>query len=157
MTIDWNSFTPWPALAGGALIGLATALLLLLNGRVAGISGGLIATIGVFLVPYIHMTTWFPRFWRRVHQNAQWHRFSFGALSAVIGALVASTIKLIEPVFLTLLEIDKLNLNRPVITVLLWMTLAPAAFYLTYKKKRPAWAVILGGGVISLLALLFVR
>ena len=39
MTIDWNSFTPWPALAGGALIGLATALLLLLNGRVAGISG----------------------------------------------------------------------------------------------------------------------
>ena len=39
MTIDWNSFTPWPALAGGALIGLAAALLLLLNGRVAGISG----------------------------------------------------------------------------------------------------------------------
>ena len=39
MTIDWNSFTPWPALAGGALIGLAAALLLLLNGRGAGISG----------------------------------------------------------------------------------------------------------------------
>ena len=39
MTIDWNSFTPWPALAGGALIGLAAALLLLLNGRFAGISG----------------------------------------------------------------------------------------------------------------------
>ena len=39
MTIDWNSFTPWPALAGGALIGLAAALLLLLNGRIAGISG----------------------------------------------------------------------------------------------------------------------
>ena len=39
MTIDWNSFTPYSALAGGALIGLATALLLLLNGRVAGISG----------------------------------------------------------------------------------------------------------------------
>ena len=39
MTIDWNSFMPWSALAGGALIGLATALLLLLNGRVAGISG----------------------------------------------------------------------------------------------------------------------
>ena len=39
MTIDWNSFTPLPALAGGALIGLAAVLLLLLNGRVAGISG----------------------------------------------------------------------------------------------------------------------
>ncbi|MEO7159244.1 MAG: YeeE/YedE family protein [Polaromonas sp.] len=39
MIIDWNHFTPWSALAGGALIGLAAALLLLLNGRIAGISG----------------------------------------------------------------------------------------------------------------------
>jgi hypothetical protein len=39
MTIDWMNFTPWSALAGGALIGLAAALFLLLNGRIAGISG----------------------------------------------------------------------------------------------------------------------
>ncbi len=39
MTIAWTSFTPWTALAGGLLIGLATALLLLFSGRIAGISG----------------------------------------------------------------------------------------------------------------------
>jgi len=39
MTIDWNHFTPWASLAGGALIGLATALYLLGTGRVAGIAG----------------------------------------------------------------------------------------------------------------------
>ncbi|WP_176491152.1 MULTISPECIES: YeeE/YedE family protein [Microbulbifer] len=39
MTIDWTAFTPWSALAGGAMIGLASALLLVLNGRIAGISG----------------------------------------------------------------------------------------------------------------------
>ena len=39
MTIDWINFTPLTAAAGGALIGLATALLLLFNGRIAGISG----------------------------------------------------------------------------------------------------------------------
>ena len=39
MTIAWNQFTPWSALAGGILIGLATALFLLGNGRVAGIAG----------------------------------------------------------------------------------------------------------------------
>ncbi|MDY6891025.1 MAG: YeeE/YedE family protein [Pseudomonadota bacterium] len=33
------NFTPLPALMGGALIGLAAALLLFANGRVAGISG----------------------------------------------------------------------------------------------------------------------
>jgi uncharacterized membrane protein YedE/YeeE len=39
MTIDWLHFTPWTALAGGALIGLAAALLWWLTGRIAGISG----------------------------------------------------------------------------------------------------------------------
>jgi len=39
MTIAWNLFTPWTALAGGLFIGLATALFLLGTGRVAGISG----------------------------------------------------------------------------------------------------------------------
>ncbi len=39
MTIDWGHFAPWPALAGGVLIGLAAAVLLLGLGRIAGISG----------------------------------------------------------------------------------------------------------------------
>lgn len=39
MHIDWNAFTPWTALAGGGLIGLAAAMFVLLNGRIAGISG----------------------------------------------------------------------------------------------------------------------
>ena len=39
MIIDWSNFTPWPALAGGALIGLVAALLFLGFGRIAGISG----------------------------------------------------------------------------------------------------------------------
>ncbi|EZP41785.1 YeeE/YedE family protein [Janthinobacterium lividum] len=39
MTIDWQHFTPWASLAGGMLIGLAAALLILFNGRIAGISG----------------------------------------------------------------------------------------------------------------------
>lgn len=39
MAIDWQAFTPWSALLGGAMIGLAAAVLILFNGRVAGISG----------------------------------------------------------------------------------------------------------------------
>ncbi len=46
MTIDWSHFTPWSALAGGLLIGLAAALFILLNGRVAGISGILGGLLG---------------------------------------------------------------------------------------------------------------
>jgi hypothetical protein len=39
MTIDWANFTPWASLAGGVLLGVASALFVLLNGRVLGISG----------------------------------------------------------------------------------------------------------------------
>ena len=39
MSIDWAHFTPWISLAGGLLIGLAAALFVLFNGRIAGISG----------------------------------------------------------------------------------------------------------------------
>jgi uncharacterized protein len=49
MTIDWTHFTPWASLAGGILIGIAAAMLVLLNGRIAGISGivgGLLAPRG---------------------------------------------------------------------------------------------------------------
>lgn len=39
MNIDYLHFTPWPAVAGGLLIGVAAAILILVNGRIAGISG----------------------------------------------------------------------------------------------------------------------
>jgi uncharacterized protein len=37
--IDWAHFTPAASFAGGVLIGIAAAMLVLLNGRIAGISG----------------------------------------------------------------------------------------------------------------------
>jgi uncharacterized membrane protein YedE/YeeE len=48
------NFTPVPALIGGMLIGLASILLLLLSGRVAGISG----ILGGLLPPTAGDTTW---------------------------------------------------------------------------------------------------
>lgn len=39
MNIDWSHFTPWASLAGGVLIGLASAAFILFNGRILGISG----------------------------------------------------------------------------------------------------------------------
>ncbi|MFY7980302.1 MAG: YeeE/YedE family protein [Limnohabitans sp.] len=47
MTIDWNHFTPWASLAGGILLGLASALFILVNGRILGISG----ILGGLLLP----------------------------------------------------------------------------------------------------------
>ena len=54
MTIDWTGFTPWSALIGGAVIGIAAAILALFNGRVAGISG----IVGGLLRPVFPDVTW---------------------------------------------------------------------------------------------------
>lgn len=52
--LDWASATPVSALAGGVLIGLAAALLLVLNGRIAGISG----ILGGLLQPAASDNAW---------------------------------------------------------------------------------------------------
>lgn len=54
MTIDWIHFTPWASLAGGVLLGVASALFILLNGRVLGISG----ILGGLLRPRAGDATW---------------------------------------------------------------------------------------------------
>ncbi len=53
MSIDWNAFTPWSSLAGGVLIGLAAAMFVLLNGRIAGISGVLGGLLTHLLLPRV--------------------------------------------------------------------------------------------------------
>jgi len=68
MQIDWVAFTPWSALAGGVLIGAAAAMLMLFNGRIAGISGlvgrllivqagnreALLFVLGLLLAPWLY-------------------------------------------------------------------------------------------------------
>ena len=54
MTIDWNHFTPWMSLAGGIVLGLASALFILFNGRVLGISGIFAVAALLFVVNALH-------------------------------------------------------------------------------------------------------
>lgn len=62
-----ENFTPVSALLGGALIGLSASLLLLLNGRMAGISG---IMNGLFLAPKKGDLAWLVSarsYWWRVY------------------------------------------------------------------------------------------
>lgn len=84
MTIDWNNFTPWASLAGGAILGFSALLLILLNGRIAGISG----IVGGLIKPRLHDIGWriafitgliaAPMFWQIL---ASWQLF--GALPSI--------------------------------------------------------------------------
>lgn len=54
MQIDWNAFTPWSAALGGMLIGASAGLLVLMNGRIAGVSG----ILGGLLQPRAGDSAW---------------------------------------------------------------------------------------------------
>ncbi len=54
MMIDWSHFTPWSAISGGVLLGIASALFILANGRILGISG----IVAGLLPPKLGATGW---------------------------------------------------------------------------------------------------
>jgi uncharacterized membrane protein YedE/YeeE len=54
MNIDWAHFTPWSSLSGGMILGVASALFILINGRVLGISG----ILGGLIPPKAGDTFW---------------------------------------------------------------------------------------------------
>jgi len=93
MNIDWAAFTPWSALAGGALIGLAASVFALVNGRVAGISGLLGSLLqrgaegrgekGAFLLGLLLA----PLFWG-VFAALPEIRFETGSLGLIVAGLL---------------------------------------------------------------------
>ena len=54
MNIDWAHFTPWASLTGGIILGLASAIFILVNGRILGISG----IVGGLFPPKMGDTFW---------------------------------------------------------------------------------------------------
>ncbi|MFC4260451.1 YeeE/YedE family protein [Marinobacter lacisalsi] len=87
--IAWNHFTPWSALAGGLVIGVAASLFVLLNGRIAGISG----ILGGLLTPASGDVRW---------------RIAFLA-GMIIAPLLWATVATLPPI--------EVNASYPVIVV----------------------------------------
>jgi uncharacterized membrane protein YedE/YeeE len=54
MNIDWAHFTPFTSLTGGVILGLASAIFILVNGRILGISG----IVGGLFPPKLGDTFW---------------------------------------------------------------------------------------------------
>ena len=79
ISIDWAAFTPVSATVGGVLIGIAAGAFILLNGRIAGISG----ILGGLLKPTKGDIAW---------RSA----FLLGMIGAPLGWMLFSTLPSIE-------------------------------------------------------------
>ena len=91
--MDWINFTPLQSLLGGLLIGLATALLWLLNGRIAGISGiaaGVLSSSGAELwwrlafVLGLVLSSWVWLLWAPLPEVTVTANYSLLALAGVL-------------------------------------------------------------------------
>ena len=102
MTIDWNNFTPWASLAGGILLGLASAMFILINGRILGISGiigGLLRptsgdvgwrlafVLGMLVAPLLHLLLAGPV---AVRIDASWATLVIAGLLVGVGTRFGS-------------------------------------------------------------------
>ncbi len=54
MNLDWANFTPFASLTGGIMLGVASAIFILVNGRILGISG----ILGGLMPPKVGDTIW---------------------------------------------------------------------------------------------------
>ena len=54
MNLDWANFTPWASSIGGIILGVASAIFILVNGRILGISG----IMGGLMPPKVGDTFW---------------------------------------------------------------------------------------------------
>ncbi|MBE7527378.1 YeeE/YedE family protein [uncultured Nitrosomonas sp.] len=92
--IDWQSFTPISAFGGGMVIGLATALLLLVAGRIAGISGIVGGLIGLrkgdfaWRAAFVGGLLLAPWLWRWLGELPPVHIETGHALLALAGLVV---------------------------------------------------------------------
>lgn len=107
--------------------------------KLDGFSGAILATVGIFLASFIHLSTWFPIAFRKLRQSKWVYKFTFGALSAVVGPIIVTTFKL----------------GQTIDVHWGYFILSVFAFWLSLKNKIPVWGLIpLAGGCFLMINLL---
>lgn len=97
--------------------------------KVAGFSGALIATFGIFFPGVFNMTTWFPRAFTWFSTQKWIQRFVFGATAAIAAGIIIALVQMFETIS--------------------WQVLvAPIAiFAFSLKWKLPSWVMVIGSGM----------
>lgn len=124
--IAFGQITPGPVVITATFIGYKSL----------GFTGAVVATVAIFLAPFLHIMTWFPRFVDRLSRLSWISSFLLGAIAAVIGAIVAT-------IFQLGLVLEMKAYSLPIVL---------AAALMAIWGRLPVWAVIpLGGAVMALI------
>lgn len=127
--VIFGQMTPGPITITGTLLGY----------QISGLVGAFAATIGIFIMPFIHMTTWFPHAVRWLAKQKWISPFLIGATAAVVGAIAA-----------TLIKMNLESANKP----LFWIIFLCNLVILLKWPKASIVALVLSSGLINLLVTL---
>lgn len=124
--VIFGQMTPGPVTITASFLGY----------RISGFAGALAATSGVFLMPFIHMVTWFPTAVRWLGRQLWLKPFLLGASAAVIGSILETIVRM---------NIDSYRLG------IFWFIFIGTIILLVLRPKTPLLAIILISGLINLL------
>ena len=129
--LAFGQITPGPVVITSTFIGY----------RVAGLYGACAATAGMFLPAFLLILFIVPLVWPKIAGTPYLRHFSRGAIPAVVGGILATSLKLFYPI-----------LSAHPATLVLALVVA----ILVIRFKTPPWAVIpLAGAALGCAHLLF--
>lgn len=101
----------------------------------SGFAGALAATFGIFLMPFIHMVTWFPLAIKFLSKQKWIHNFLIGATAAVVGCIFSSVAYM-----------NKDSYSKP----MFWIVFLTAFAVVYVKPKISIILIIMAGGILNL-------
>lgn len=127
--VIFGQMSPGPVTITGSFLGY----------RIAGPIGAIAATVGIFLLPFIHMVTWFPHAVKWLSAQKWIHDFLLGATAAVVGSILLTIV---------MLNIESYN------KVMFWILFLASFIILTLKPRIPVMPIVILSGLVNLLAFL---
>jgi chromate transporter len=124
--VIFGQMTPGPVTITASFLGY----------RVSGFVGALVASFGVFMMPFIHMVTWFPKAVSWLSKQTWIKSFLLGATAAVIGSIVTTVVKMNESSYQT---------------AMFWIIFLSTFIILLWKPKISLITVIFISGFVNLL------
>lgn len=128
--VIFGQMTPGPITISTAFMGY----------QISGFVGALAATIAVFLFPFIHMVTWFPKAIGWLTRQSWIAAFIMGATSAVVAGIIMTVVQM--------------NLESYVHTSF-WVVFAAASACLFFKPKTSILAIFVVAGLAEYLLSMF--
>ncbi len=123
--VTFGQMTPGPVTISTTFMGF----------QISGLMGALVATVGLLIPPFFHMTTWFPKAMKWMAKQSWISQFILGSTAAVVGCLI--------------ITVYRMNQNELVYPIF-WIISILSFVILYLRPQISILKVLLGAGLVHL-------